>query len=320
MNGLIKYRSMQLLYCGRRIAYKLGKKEYLPNTSLSIDVYNKWLFDRLIDGKPLMVARFGSQEARATAWSLGVDRGYDRVIPRYVQKRMAMGPGLFPSNDESVRRFGDIMVESAGSLDSLAYWDSFMQEYLLEEICPYGVITTYLENLEPYRYQAAPWSRALEGKTVLVVHPFASTIEKQYARRGELFANPDVLPDFELKTIIPPQTIAGTVDGRFENWFEALDFLKNTIATEAFDVCIIGCGAYGFPLAAFVKAIGKQAIHLGGATQMLFGIKGKRWDLKEISKELYNQSWTRPSETRSQLGLLKLRAVVTGDQRFDQVW
>ena len=306
MNGLIKYRSMQLLYCGRRIAYKLGKKEYLPNTSLSIDVYNKWLFDRLIDGKPLMVARFGSQEARATAWSLGVDRGYDRVIPRYVQKRMTMGPGLFPSNDESVRRFGDIMVESAGSLDSLAYWDSFMQEYLLEEICPYGVITTYLENLEPYRYQAAPWSRALEGKTVLVVHPFASTIEKQYARRGELFANPDVLPDFELKTIIPPQTIAGTVDGRFENWFEALDFLKNTIATEAFDVCIIGCGAYGFPLAAFVKAIGKQAIHLGGATQMLFGIKGKRWDLKEISKELYNQSWTRPSENEKPAGAFKV--------------
>lgn len=306
MNGLIKYRSMQLLYCGRRIAYKLGKKEYLPNTSLSIDVYNEWLFDRIIDGRPLMVARFGSQEARATAWSLGVDRGYDRVIPRYVQKRMAMGPGLFPSNDESVRRFGDIMVESAGSLDSLAYWDSFMQEYLLEEICPYGVVTTYLENLEPYRYQVAPWSRALEGKTVLVVHPFASTIEKQYARRGELFANPDVLPDFELKTIIPPQTIAGTVDGRFENWFEALDFLKNTVATEAFDVCIIGCGAYGFPLAAFVKAMGKQAIHLGGATQMLFGIKGKRWDLKEISKELYNQSWTRPSESEKPAGALKV--------------
>ena len=141
---------------------------------------------------------------------------------------------------------------------------------------------------------------------MLVVHPFASTIEKQYARRGELFANPDVLPDFELKTIIPPQTIAGTVDGRFENWFEALDFLKNTIATEAFDVCIIGCGAYGFPLAAFVKAIGKQAIHLGGATQMLFGIKGKRWDLKEISKELYNQSWTRPSENEKPAGAFKV--------------
>ncbi len=33
----------------------------------------------------------------------------------------------------------------------------------------------------------------------------------------------------------------------------------------------------------------------GGMVQMLFGIKGKRWDLKPISKELYNSSWIRPS-------------------------
>lgn len=27
---------------------------------------------------------------------------------------------------------------------------------------------------------------------------------------------------------------------------------------------------------------------------MLFGIKGRRWDLKPISKELYNTRWVRP--------------------------
>ena len=47
---------------------------------------------------------------------------------------------------------------------------------------------------------------------------------------------------------------------------------------EIFDVAIIGCGAYGMPLAAMLKQAGKQAIHLGGATQLLFGIKGKRWE------------------------------------------
>lgn len=33
---------------------------------------------------------------------------------------------------------------------------------------------------------------------------------------------------------------------------------------------------YGFPLAAHVKHKGKQAIHLGGTLQLLFGIKGNR--------------------------------------------
>ena len=46
-----------------------------------------------------------------------------------------------------------------------------------------------------------------------------------------------------------------------------------------FDTAIIGCGAYGFPLAAKLKAAGKQAFHMGGATQLLFGIKGSRWAL-----------------------------------------
>ena len=190
MNGLLEYRTMQLRYCGRRIAYKLGKKEYLPDGSLSLADFNKYLHDRVASDAPLMVARFGSQEARATAWALGVERGYDKAIPEYVQKRMAIGPGFFPADNENIKRFGDVMVKSSARLDSLAYWDSFMQEYLLEEICPKNVVTTYLENLEPYRYQSAPWSKALEGKKVLVVHPFASTIEKQYAKREMLFPIP----------------------------------------------------------------------------------------------------------------------------------
>ena len=56
----------------------------------------------------------------------------------------------------------------------------------------------------------------------------------------------------------------------------------------SFDVAIIGCGAYGMPLGAMLKDAGKTVIHLGGVTQILFGIKGKRWDENKTS-ELYNQ-------------------------------
>lgn len=295
MSGLLRYRTMQLRYCGRRIAYKLGEKEYLPSGSLSREAFNEYLFERISSGEPFMVARFGSQEARATAWALGVERGYDRAIPRYVQGRMALGPGFFPADDEHIRHFGRVMVESAKKLDALAYWDSFMQQYLLEEICPAGIVASFLENLEPYRNQKAPWSRALKGRKVLVVHPFAATIEDQYRNRELLFGSADVLPAFHLETLVPPQTIAGTRDPRFADWFQALDYLKTETDRIDFDIAIIGCGAYGFPLAAHIKETGHQAVHLGGATQMLFGIKGKRWDLKPISKELYNDYWVRPS-------------------------
>jgi hypothetical protein len=36
--------------------------------------------------------------------------------------------------------------------------------------------------------------------------------------------------------------------------------------------------------------MGKSAIHLGGEMQLLFGIKGKRWE----NSNIYNSAWTRP--------------------------
>lgn len=40
--------------------------------------------------------------------------------------------------------------------------------------------------------------------------------------------------------------------------------------------------------------MGKKAIHMGGATQMLFGIKGKRWE--DEYGEFMNEHWIRPSK------------------------
>lgn len=94
------------------------------------------------------------------------------------------------------------------------------------------------------------------------------------------------------------QTIAGTQNNDFETWFDALDFMKNEISSKDFDIALIGCGAYGLPLAAHVKRMGKIAIQLAGWTQMLFGIYGNRWieDQKEYA-HFVNEHWTRPNET-----------------------
>lgn len=273
--GEIEYRAMQFRYCARRFAYKAGKQEYLPKSALSRDDFNTAISKLILSGKPIMVGRFGSQEARATAWALGVAKGYDKAIPSYVQKRMAVGPGFFPADDEHIRRFGLLMAEAAADLDALAYWDSFMQQWLLEEVCPKGVITSYLENLEPYRNQGNPWTLALADKNVLVVHPFAKSIEAQYARKEQLFANRNLLPDFELQTLVPPQTIAGTVDARYTDWFDALSQLESEVDSKEFDIAIIGCGAYGFPLASHVKRSGRQAIHGGGDGPNAFRHQGK---------------------------------------------
>ena len=88
----------------------------------------------------------------------------------------------------------------------------------------------------------------------------------------------------------------------YEDWFEALESMKTKIKQIDFDVSIIGCGAYGLPLAAYVKRIGKKAILLAGGTQLLFGIKGKRWEQYSNScyRDMFNKHWIYPGMGKNQ--------------------
>ena len=52
-------------------------------------------------------------------------------------------------------------------------------------------------------------------------------------------------------------------------------------------------------LAAFLADNGKSVIHMGGSLQLLFGIRGKRWDEMELLKPYYSDAWIRPSESEN---------------------
>lgn len=201
-------------------------------------------------------------------------------------------------------KFGKMMLEDAKELDILGSWlqnERYVSEYVN------SAVKVHLLLLEPF-WSEQPWSRVLEGKRVLVVHPFAKTIELQYSQnRTKLFDHPAVLPEFELQTIQAVQSIGG-IDNGFKDWFEALQWMKDEIDRREYDVCLIGCGAYGFPIAAHVKRRGKQAFHLGGSLQLLFGIKGKRWEDPNYGvtvwgipygsySDLMNEHWVRPEQT-----------------------
>ena len=152
-------------------------------------------------------------------------------------------------------------------------------------------------------------SHLVKGKKVLVIHPFEESIRSQYARREKLFpGNSDILPEFELKTIKAVQSLADNKDTLpFKTWFEALKSMTDQIDKTDFDIAIIGAGAYGLPLGAHCKRIGKQAIHLGGATQLLFGIMGRRWEnYNSFTDKYVNEYWIRPSESERPKGAEKV--------------
>lgn len=107
-----------------------------------------------------------------------------------------------------------------------------------------------------------------------------------------MFTN-GTLPEFELKTIKAIQSIKGN-NTNFKSWFEALEHMKSQIDLIDFDIALIGAGSYGLPLASHIKRNGKIALHLGGFLQIIFGIKGKRWDLSEAHQKIMNEHWKYP--------------------------
>lgn len=134
---------------------------------------------------------------------------------------------------------------------------------------------------------------------MLVVHPFADTIRAQYQKRGELFTNApggvNTLPELASLTVIPAvQGLAGQKTG-YDTWFDALTAMEKQMDACDYEVAIIGAGAYGLPLAAHARDTGHVAIQMSGATQLLFGIKGRRWDTHPQISKLYNPAWVRPA-------------------------
>ena len=147
------------------------------------------------------------------------------------------------------------------------------------------------------RCQISGWSAALAGRRGLVVHPFRKTIVAQYARRAQLFPGKNVLPEFASLTVVQAVQGLGGQDTGYASWFDALAAMEREMDAADYDVAIVGAGAYGLPLAAHARDTGHAAIQMSGATQLLFGIKGKRWDSHPIIGKLYNDAWVRPDET-----------------------
>jgi len=253
-------------------------------------------------GNPFMVARFGANElgcvldylqrSGITAWSnyLTGKRpwvGYRRNILR----DMEWNAGFFPINPKSLERFAQKVIEDSALLDVLGTW--ILEEEFVSHYHPQAKLIP-LRLLEPF-WSDVPWTSSLAGKRVLVIHPFAKTIESQFQRRKQLFKDTRILPDFDLVTLKAIQSAARQPTD-YGSWFEALDCMAESMAKINFDIALIGCGAYGFSLAAHAKRIGKQALHLGGATQLLFGIAGARWIERPEYRNIMNEHWTKPSE------------------------
>jgi hypothetical protein len=215
-----------------------------------------------------------------------------KQVPLHFQQALSIQAGVYGN---CLPEFCEEYIKGIASGDMQIVWEGNTMDHLQEDIFKRyspDSLRVGFKCVEPF-YFDEPWSQELDGKKVLIVHPMSQTINFQYRKREKLWENNKVLPKFELVNFTCVQSIGGV--GPHSNWKESLDCMKSEISSLDFDIALLGCGAYGLPLMSHIKEnIGKSAIYIGGGLQILFGIKGKRWDGIPDVNRLYNENWRRP--------------------------
>lgn len=279
-------------------------------------IANQKVTKLLRSDRPFLVSRFGGTELNS---SLPRHLRKSRPLSFWLEYHLGLTPdflpyretqetlenlhhssGVFPATIDELASFSDIYLSASPAIDLLGSGLRVEQYTHLNADCE----KVWMMDLNPFLHPESSWTRALAGKKILVVHPFVASIQHQLGKRDRIFDDPTLIPEAEFQFLAPPQAYGGSpTDG--ESWTTNLLDMKAQVEKMDFDVAILGCGAYGLPLGAHIKKIGKQAIHIGGLVQILFGIIGTRWEGDSWFQALVNEHWIRPLDCDKPPGFAK---------------
>lgn len=257
----------------------------------------------IVSGKPFMAGKVGTgdnetmlryidihdQEALPLKWVkllLGLRRPF--WWDNSIRAGICVCAGVFPCDIASIEEFCRIYETYLPEMDAFASCADG-ETRVHDRYCPSAKAIDW-EGLFPMK-EGYTWMGSLAGKKVLVVHPYEKSIRTQYmkGRSVEMHPGQGPFPEFELLTYCPVNSIGGKC-AAFPRWKDALQHMMDEVSQLDFDVALVGCGVYGVPLSIHIKRMGKVAIHTGGSTQLLFGIKAKAYDFWQC----YNDHWIRP--------------------------
>jgi hypothetical protein len=260
----------------------------MKNIILNDDVANNLVKEKLKNNEKFAVCRVGC--------------GFETIVTNQILNGLQVTDQQLYFLSIQAGFYGNCLMDfyeeyskGISAADFQVVWQGSMIDHLQENL--FGKLSPYSEKIsfkvvEPY-YFDEPWSESLKNKKVLIINPFSQSIRYQYKKREKLWQNPNILPEFDLKTYATVQSVGGK--GPHSSWIESLNFMKDEISEIDFDIALLGCGSYGLPLVNFIKnKMNKTAIYVGGAVQIIFGIKGKRWDENQSINKFYNEFWKRP--------------------------
>lgn len=220
--------------------------------------------------------------------------------------------GLWPVTE--LKQWTDHMLETVLlAMDALVEWQGATEKTLLNQHAKQSH-RLVLRALEPY-YQADPknqWTHCLPAD-IAVISPFATSIQTQVQKglRSVWIKKPDLWTD-EPRVHCIRTGCSPFLDSQGDaawpaailkgGWRAAVDACVQQVLATPARLVLVGCGALSLPIVAALKQAGCVAIHLGGATQILFGIRGLRWDKHSVIAGLYGPAWISPAVSETPRG------------------
>jgi hypothetical protein len=214
--------------------------------------------------------------------------------------------GIYPSSYESVVVWIKEYMDAVKSSNGLAvgwYAPLAKGELQMLESWNFAGKRVPLRALEPYYVEPnRSWLRGLDSQYVAVVSSFAASIKQQLPHLQQIWkGREEMLPkDVQwscVQSYYSPVLAQGRCEwpDRIGSWSDAVTLLETQVVESGAKVALLGCGGLAMPLALRLKKRGIAAIVLGGAIQLLFGIKGRRWSDHPVISGFFNDWWISPS-------------------------
>lgn len=277
-------------------------------TSLEGDEAFAAVHAALTSEKPAAVGKLGSIELELAYFRFKTRRMTPppTILPKMLQT-LCRNAGLFPPIQETAVQMADELLQSLLFLDCTPNWWMKVQTQELLDVFAKRAQQVSLQSLECFLSpNPAHWWTATKAR-ILVISPFAASVEAQVPHLHAIWASRKGLwhPESTFRTIAFPLSFGVQSPEIQKNmltkWTDSIGLIRAVQAqmdAVEYDVALVGVGIHSLPLVAHAKRKGKKAIHLGGATQLLFGIRGGRWDTMAEFQPLFNEHWVRPDSVK----------------------
>jgi hypothetical protein len=272
---------------------------------------------------PFFIGRNGSTEQAALSfWFTFRKSGV--TWPYHLRRNLYIGAGVWPPTDESLDKWAQEYMKALGLVDCIAagWYKPFSdsESAILDYAAPQAFRTT-LRSLEPYyTIPKFRWTRQLTGKRVAVVTSFFKTVSEQTRSPEHIYSIWNSLKEPE--TILPSTTTWIPIRTYYTsevamgdstewpagiyNWEDAVNYTVESVMASGATVAIIGCGGLGMIIGARLKELGISVVIMGGAIQVLFGIKGRRWEKHNVISKFWGPSWVWPRDDETPTGAFNL--------------